>query len=279
MKRIIAALAVIVLFVNGCEKRNRATVASFDGVPISYEISGTGSPALIFVHGWCCDSRYWKYQVPVFAKNYEVVTIDLAGHGRSGLGRSNWTIDAFGKDVAAVVNHLELNNVILIGHSLGGPVHLAAAQQLKEKVRGIVGVDTLVDFELKHPPETVDRIVAPLKADFVGHTQKSVRGFFGVTADPDLVDWVVKDMTAGPADMAIAVMQAYFKYDRIVALSDINAPIVCINSDVRTTKTETNQQYADSYKVKIIPGVGHFVMMEEPDTFNRLLAETIEELK
>ena len=56
---------------------------SKDGTPISYEVHGAGDPTLVFVHGWSCDARYWREQVPYFSKKYRVITVDLAGHGHS----------------------------------------------------------------------------------------------------------------------------------------------------------------------------------------------------
>ncbi|HOO38615.1 MAG TPA: alpha/beta hydrolase, partial [Deltaproteobacteria bacterium] len=85
---------------------------SFDGVPISYEQSGDGEVALVFIHGWSCDSRYWRGQVPFFAGNYRVITIDLAGHGHSGIGRQRYTMKSFGRDVQAVVDAVHVNTVI-----------------------------------------------------------------------------------------------------------------------------------------------------------------------
>ncbi|MES0447968.1 MAG: alpha/beta hydrolase, partial [Desulfobacterales bacterium] len=59
-------------------------VPSKDGTPISYEIYGAGESTLVFVHGWSCDARYWRAQLPHFAENHRVVMLDLAGHGHSG---------------------------------------------------------------------------------------------------------------------------------------------------------------------------------------------------
>ena len=61
---------------------------SKDGTPISYEVFGTGEPLLAFVHGWSCDARYWRAQVPVFSKKHRVMVLDLAGHGHSGTSRT-----------------------------------------------------------------------------------------------------------------------------------------------------------------------------------------------
>ncbi|HPB56158.1 MAG TPA: alpha/beta hydrolase, partial [Candidatus Aminicenantes bacterium] len=54
---------------------------SKDGTPISYEVYGSGEPTLVFIHGWSCDSRYWRAQIPFFSKGHRIVLLDLAGHG------------------------------------------------------------------------------------------------------------------------------------------------------------------------------------------------------
>src|SRR5512147_2664345 len=52
-----------------------------DGVHVQYRVYGKGEPALVLIHGWSCDSNYWREQVPVLKQKYTVVTVDLAGHG------------------------------------------------------------------------------------------------------------------------------------------------------------------------------------------------------
>src|SRR5262249_7740442 len=115
---------------------------SADGVTIHYDVQGQGATALVFVHGWCCDRRYWDRQTAHFAPDYTVVWLDLAGHGTSGHDRTTWTIPAFGADIVAVVEQLGLAQVVLIGHSAGGLVVIEAARRLPTTVIGVVGVDT-----------------------------------------------------------------------------------------------------------------------------------------
>lgn len=115
---------------------------SADGVPIAFEVAGRGNPPLVFVHGWSCDRRYWQAQLTVFSRQFETVAIDLAGHGASGLGRRQWTIDSFGADVASVVQELDLPKAILIGHSMGGDVITEAARRLPGRIAGLIWVDT-----------------------------------------------------------------------------------------------------------------------------------------
>jgi hypothetical protein len=111
----------IILLIIGCAKQEEEpaiivdSAISADGNEIHYQVQGQGKPALIFIHGWCCDRSYWDAQLPYFAQKYIVVAIDLAGHGESGLDRKEWTMGAFGEDVVAVVNKLNLEQVVLIG--------------------------------------------------------------------------------------------------------------------------------------------------------------------
>lgn len=262
----------------GCVRERKDQVLSSDNVAISYDVQGQGKPALVFVHGWCCDRSYWKFQVPHFAERHQVVTVDLAGHGESGLGREQWSMEAFGKDVAAVVEKLDLDQVILIGHSMGGPVVLAAAQQMPKCTIGVVGVDTYLNIERQYTQQQIDEYLGRLRTDFVETTSKMVRGLFRPDANPDLVEWVVADMCSGPPHVGIGAVQGYLKFDRKEALKKMRVPIHCINSDMRPTDIEAGRRHARSFQAKLMSGVGHFVMMEDPETFNRLLAETVDEL-
>ena len=275
------------LSVSGCtgqggssqSSEQKPKVTSADGVSISYDVRGRGGPALVFVHGWSCDRTYWRRQIPHFAMRHKVVAIDLGGHGDSGLNRADWTIEAFGRDVAAVVKALDLRPVILIGHSMGGPVNIAAARNLPGRVIGLIGVDTYNDIDAEYNADDVNGFVAALKADFAGVTTNSVRSMFVAGADADLVEQVVSDMSSAPPGVGASAMRGLMSFDLIKALKGLDVPIRCINSDRRSTDVPAARKHAASFDLKIVKGVGHFVMLEAPEEFNTLLAETIEELK
>jgi pimeloyl-ACP methyl ester carboxylesterase len=254
------------------------SVASADGVMISYEVAGKGEPTLVFVHGWSCDRSYWKAQVDEFARTYQVVTIDMGGHGESGLGREDWTLAAFGTDVAEVVNKLNPDKVVLIGHSMAGGVNIQAARQLPGRVIGLIGVDTYQKFDTGYSQEKVDEITARFRADFATSMDGFVRGMFPEDADSALVDQVSADMSAAPPEVAISALENYISSNTAATLKEVRVPIRAINSDIWPTNLETNRKHAASFEMKLMPGIGHFVMMEDPATFNRLLHETLDEL-
>jgi pimeloyl-ACP methyl ester carboxylesterase len=251
---------------------------SADGVPIHYRVEGRGDPALVFVHGWSCDASYWDAQVKAFRGRHRVVTIDLAGHGRSGTGRADWTIPAFAEDVVAVIRHLDLKRSVLIGHSMGGPVTLEVARMLPERVAALVPVDTLQDAEMELSPDELEAFLGSLRDDFVGATGKFVRGMFPADAESALVDKVAGDMSSAPPEVAIGAMRGIFTYDVRAALSQVRTPIRCINSEMHPTMLEINRRYAPQFEVVTMPGLGHFPMLEKPRAFNRLLARAVGEL-
>ncbi|WYD80745.1 MAG: alpha/beta hydrolase [Candidatus Electrothrix gigas] len=87
MKKQILFILIPLLLLSGCASnqlaRRHDVALSFDQERIAYDVAGKGETALIFIHGWSCDGRYWQNQLSVFAKEYQVITVDLAGHGHS----------------------------------------------------------------------------------------------------------------------------------------------------------------------------------------------------
>lgn len=249
---------------------------SKDDIDIAYDVHGSGDPALVFVHGWSCDRSYWAGQLPVFSRRFRVVALDLGGHGESGLGRRAWTIESFGDDVAAVVQGLGLGRVVLIGHSMGGDVVVAAARGLPGRVAALVWVDTYAQFRTLRTAEQVQEFVAPFRTSFVESTRAFVRGMFPAGADPALVERVAADMSSAPPEVALECMESSMNHQREVprALAELSLPLVAINPDYRPTDLESMRRHG--IEVVMMSGVGHFPMMEAPERFNAVLESVIE---
>lgn len=286
MKKTYIAILFCCLFVCACSKGSPVgvpgIVLSSDGVPISYEVYPGKDPTLVFVHGWSCDSRYWRRQIPFFAGKYGVVTIDLAGHGHSGLQRNRYTMASFGQDVKAAVDAVGADKVILIGHSMGGAIVAQAAMQMPEKVIGIVGVDTLHDVAYPMTSKELEEMIKPMERDFRKGTKAFVMQMILPGTDPASVDWIVSDMSSAPPQVALGSMNAYLGQfltgESTEPYSQINVPIVSVNTDQWPTNAESNRKYMKQYDVVIVKGAGHFLMLEKPDLFNRALAKVIKRI-
>lgn len=271
-------ILVLVIFTS-CQKYSEDSVSSADGVSIHYHARGAGDPALVFVHGWSCDKTYWDAQVDSFAQNYRVATIDLGGHGKSGRDRKDWTIEAFGRDVQAVVEKLNLDPVILIGHSMGGPVIIEATRHIQQRVIGLIGVDTFQNFENEPTQEEINTFLAPMREDFRESTKNFIRNvLFAPDSDSTLVKKVTEDMASAPPEVGISALENAWTYDIRAALKDVQIPIRSINSDLYPVNIEVNKRHAHSFEVKFMSGVSHFLMLEDPEKFNKLLEETIADL-
>lgn len=253
-----------------------AVARSADGVAIHYTDQGKGEPALVFVHCWSCDRHLWDAQVSAFARDYRVVALDLAGHGDSGRERQDWTVAAFGGDVAAVVEKLGLKRVILIGSSMGGPIILEAARRLKDRVVELVLVDTLTDVGQKTPPEQIDGVVQKFRADYKGEATSYISQYLFAPATPAAVrKRVLAQATSAPPEIAIAVLRGAMEYEPVPAFREVRVPIRAINSDLFPTNLDGNRKYAPQFDAVIMKGVGHYPMLEDPARFNALLAEAI----
>jgi pimeloyl-ACP methyl ester carboxylesterase len=249
---------------------------SADGAPIRFETDGIGKPALVFVHGWPCNRTYWQSQMKAFSAHHLVVSLDLAGHGDSGRERRQWSIPAFGQDVAAVVSKLDLDEVVLIGHSMGGSVILEAAELLGDQVVGLVPVDTFFDVESRLTREQAEQFLQPFRADFRATTRRYLSDHMFVEhTDPALKETIVSDLSLAHPSVAVESLGALLTYDTPAALARIRAPIHCINSDRYVTRVDIARKYSRSFEVELIPAVGHFPMMEKSEEFNHLLSDVI----
>jgi pimeloyl-ACP methyl ester carboxylesterase len=254
------------------------TVKSSDGVDIRYEVAGTGSPA-IFVHGWSCDRTYWRPQIEYFMKSHRVVAIDLAGHGESGSNRKEWTIPAFGADVRAVLETLDLRGAVLVGHSMGGPVILEAARLAPGRVAALVPVDTLAEVDGRMSPEEREGFLGPIRAGFRAATESFVRQYmFTNHSDSKLIDRIAADMANAPPEVAIPAMESLFSYDEAAALARVTIPVRLLNADHFPTDLAAARRHKPDIELTVMPRVGHFLMAEDPEEFNRLLARAVREL-
>jgi pimeloyl-ACP methyl ester carboxylesterase len=283
MKKQILFLFISFLLLTGCASNQfslRHDVAwSSDSERIAYHVVGKGKTALIFIHGWSCDGRYWQKQLPVFAKEYQVITIDLAGHGHSSLDRSEFSMLSFANDVKAVMDKEKIDNAILIGHSMGGGVIAEAARLMPDKIAGIIGVDTLQNVAERTPQSVIDEMLKPFESDFKSAAQHFVSQMFPKDADQQLMNWIKEDMSSAPKEIALNAFRHYLgQYvsgEAAIVFKEMTIPVVSINARLWPTAPEENRKHIKNYQLFYIEETGHFPMLEKPEAFNILLKKAI----
>jgi len=286
---ILGALAIIVLAaavaVEGAQREDLAktkiekkTCQAPDGVKIVYSATGSGEPALIFVHGGLADRTFWDGQLEAFAAGHRTIALDLPGHGESGVNRKKWGIPEFGADVRAVVESEKLKRVVFIGNSLGGPVAIEAALLLPGRAVGVIGIDTFQSLEYKITPEEARQRAEAFRRDFAGSVKAMVRSLFHSDADPKLVADAERRMAKSSPEAAYEMFLSLGGYDVSASARKLEVPLRALNGDLYPTDLKGVRQVKADFDVIVLPHTGHYPMLERPDEFNRRLAEIIEGL-
>ena len=109
-----------------------------DGVKLHYEEAGAGEPAIVLIHGWCCDRTYFAPQAAHFAPTRRCISVDLRGHGQSDKPEQEYSIAGFADDVAWLCAQLGVERPVVAGHSMGGLVALAMDLLPRAEARDIL---------------------------------------------------------------------------------------------------------------------------------------------
>jgi pimeloyl-ACP methyl ester carboxylesterase len=255
-------------------------VESRDGTTLHWWERGRGSTTVLLIHGWTCDATFWDAQVDALAARYRVVTLDLAGHGFSGTPRRDWTMAQFGDDVVRVADAARAKRIVLVGHSMGGPVAIEAAKRLRGRVIGVVGVDTLrQDYFGDGSSARLEPLLAPFRQDFRAAVSGFVAGnFFVPQSDPALVQRIVGTMSSARPEVGVPALQALLTWDWRTAFEGFDVPLVLLNAAQPPTELRTLATLVPGVRVRTFDGVGHFPMMEQPQPFNVVLLEELARL-
>lgn len=248
-----------------------ASAASVDGISIHSTIRGNGPKTVVFVHGWTCDESSWRDQIPFFEKNYRVITLDLPGHGMSGSpAKGPLTMDLFARSIEAVRVEAKAGKIVLVGHSMGTPVIREYARLYPANVAGLVPVDGVLHLSGSANAPNPERMKGP---EGLKSREAMIRGMFGKSATPAIQEHILKMMLAAPETTAYQAMAATFAAPNWT--DDVfTVPALGIYADhsIAYDAAYFKEIFPNGSAVEV-PGTGHFVMMEKPAEFNRLLAD------
>lgn len=254
---------------------------SRDGIEIAFDVHPSRSdldhPTVVLVHGWLGNRTYWDSLTEVLTEDYEVITLDLGGHGESASGRADWNLAAFGNDVLAVIEETGRPRVILVGHSMGADAVTFAARDLGSAVAGLVWIDGFRSLgdEQPAPPDAVAAFVAPFRDDFDTAIDQFVGRLLPSTADPALVERVADDMKSARREVALGSIGYALNREPAVlaALSEIEAPVVALNPADGSSDPDALRRHG--VDVVLLDAVGHFPMLEDPAMLGRVMTSTL----
>lgn len=279
------------------------TVRTDDGHAISYASYGASPATVVLVHGITLDRRIWAPQVRDLTESgFRVVTIDQRGHGASSPLEATVDPARLGADLGCVLEALDLYDVTLVGHSLGGIASLAFAvgepEVAAQRLHGLVLLSTTGTARFASHVTSMHAIVAPLERLAykavprwmptpvrVAVKPKSIgRGVmrlaFGRSADTTDVA-VTEHMFSNTAHATVRHLFAgLLDWHLLDDLDDVEVPtlIVCGSRDLVTPLPLSRhlQAHLSDSELFVVPGGGHMLMMEHPELVTDLIGDFAE---
>ncbi|WP_128330182.1 alpha/beta fold hydrolase [Apibacter sp. HY039] len=243
--------------------------------------------AVVLLHGFLENSRMWKYFQDELSKRYRVIAIDLPGHGKSSTNSKDVNrMEYMAEKVNEVLEYLHLDEVVIIGHSMGGYVALAFADQFKYKVQGL-GLfysTTLPDDEAKKEQrlKAAEVVVKNPKEFF----RLSIPNLFAQNEVPNLseeiqqaVSWAEESSLTG---ISAALKGMRLRQDRTDVVRDLDKPVLIITGefDNAIKNAELKKSIQDFQNVSLFElPTGHMGMLEAPKESLEIIEQWLQGVK
>jgi pimeloyl-ACP methyl ester carboxylesterase len=251
--------------------------ASVGDLRIAYESAGTGTPAVLFIHGGFEDRTYFAHQMTHLARRRRVIALDLRGHGESDVPAAV-SFEDFAADVIAVAQDAGVASAVLCGHSMAGYVALMIAAARRELVRGLVMLDGVILFPEAPRRHVVETFLPALQTD---QWLDALRGYFARTLDPhdppELATRVMADLGRIRPEIARTFFSSGFgaafadrQRRQADALKDLHCPLLYVHAKAPTDLQRLRELRPDAM-IEQVAGSGHYLMLSVPDQVNALL--------
>lgn len=253
-------------------------VLQLQDLALYYEVTGDGSP-LLLIHGLGSSSRDWEMQIEPFAKDYQVITLDLRGHGQSGKPPGPYSIRMFAEDTAALVRRIDILPAHVVGISMGGMVAFELAVHFPQLLCSLTIVNSYPEMRVETLQEHLQVWRRFLILELLG-----MRGMgrmlggrlFPFPEQSDLRETFVSRWAQNNKRAYRESLRAILNWDVESRLGEIDCPVLVVASDQDYVTVEEKRVYTakiPNAKLVIIEDARHAVTAERPDQFNTVLRD------
>lgn len=262
-----------------------------DNKNIYYEEYGFGEP-IVFIPGYLCTTKYLSRNIDALSKNNRLIVMDSRTFGYSAKSPENLTIHRMAADIKELIDHLNLDNVVLIGWSMGGNIAMAYYEQFGSyRLKTIALLDsTLFPYgDGEHNAhslrgynlEAFSDLMKIAFKDYEQYCKNFARSMFKKPITEQDEAWIVSDALKCPVSCAFALYEnfVHLNFEKILPLIEIPV-FICGASSPRTPKgLQMARHYMSLLNVPCtyyeFMDAGHILFYECPDEFNTVIMDFI----
>jgi pimeloyl-ACP methyl ester carboxylesterase len=253
--------------------------ANHDGVNLRYLDTGSGDPALVFIHGWCCSQAMWGDQIEAFAPEHRIIAVDLRGHGESDKPEQDYDIAGFADDMAWLIREIGLDRPVLIGHSMGGVTTLNLLRKHPDIARAAIFVDAgFMPLPEEMRPliaQTLEALKTPAYREVATNVVKAF--LFRAESPPDLRDQVAASMANAPQRVMHTAFASTVSEENYPP-GPLPVPSLFIRAaTLRATEDQIKERYPGLEVVSV--DAAHFIQLEKPAELNAIIARFLEKVE
>lgn len=257
---------------------------------------GEGKPPIVLVHGLSSSMGFWEYQVPALARDHRVLALDLPGYGASGRPDAPYTPPWYASVLVHWLDELGLEEVVLVGHSMGGQISITATLAHPERVDKLVlaapaGIETFDDGAARwmkdywHEERATHAREQELRATFTtlvfnrpdAGVERLLEERVRMAGTPEFrgTSVAVSRSVAGMLDHPVASRLSELKPPTLLVFGtdDRMIPNAVFNGGRTRTIAVQGQQAIPDCELVMLPGAGHTVHHDDPDGFNRAVQD------
>ncbi|MBV8194173.1 MAG: alpha/beta hydrolase [Candidatus Dormibacteraeota bacterium] len=245
-----------------------------DGLRITYDDSGEGSPALVLIHGAFANRTHFVSQVEHLTPRHRVITLDIRGHGDSEAPTGPFGVQAAASDVIAVCDAAGVDRAVFCGHSW--PVSLEVATRRPNLVAGVAMLDGAVLLPAPLRAEILRDLVPVLEGPgWIPATQAFLVGRNFPFDAPALKARISDEISNGPANLAAQMMRDCMSTDWSEQIAVGTYPLLYVHGRIPLEIDRLRQLRPDAL-VGAIVGGGHYISLEVPEQVNAMLERFLE---
>jgi 3-oxoadipate enol-lactonase len=251
--------------------------AQVNGIRLAYTDQGTGTP-IVLLHAFPLNRTMWEPQVAQFSARFRTIAVDLRGHGESNAGHTPYTLEALATDIQHLLDHLNIQEAIFVGLSMGGYILMAFYRLYADRVKGLVLADTRAQADT--PDGRTGRFEMSRTAETQGATAIAdimiprLLSAHTIKTDPELVENVRRMILHNPVETIVADLRAMAERpDSVPLLAKIARPTLLLVGELdQATPPSDARLMAElipTAQLAVLAGAAHLSNLEAPQAFNQ----------